>query len=125
MHLEHQEFKKEASNPFCVKLYSENQLDVLRAQSSRSSLELIHFDATSGIIKNLINKRNFYNAVIVTDLCHRIFSIFSIILAIHDANSIFKLFNYFRYFGEEQNYWPAFTGVVSDFLHIHIHKLFI
>lgn len=43
---------------------------------------------------------------------------------VHNLNAIFKLFSDFRYFCEENNCWPIFSGIVTDFSFAHIHAAY-
>lgn len=125
MQRDHPEYLKEICIPFNIKMYSSEQLTVLKSQASDSYLPLIYFDATGGVVRNPIpsfKKRiYFYTAVTQIVKSKRIFPIFSMISACHDSNTIFKLLNDFRYFCEENKYWPAFSGIVSDFSFAILH----
>lgn len=127
MQAELPEFVKEVTIPFTVKLYSEEQLDVLKLQKSADGLPLVHFDATGNIVRcpREIKKKRiyFYTAVIRLTSAKRIFPIFSMISACHDANTIFKLLSDFRYFCEEHRSWPPLSGVVTDFSFANIHAI--
>lgn len=120
------DFIREVSLPLNIKLFSIEQLSVLKSETSKDSSSYIHFDATGGIIRRpkilKSNKRiYFYTAVISLKKAKRIFPIFSMISEIHNSNAIFKLFSDFRYFCEENNFWPSFSGIVTDFSFANIH----
>lgn len=41
----------------------------------------------------------------------------------YDSNTIFKLLHDSRYFCEDNSYWPAFSGIVTDFSYANIHAM--
>lgn len=124
---DHPEYIKEVSVPFNVKLFSTTQVQVLKLQRTGNELPFIHFDATGGLIRHpqaIKSKRiYFYTAVINLKRTKRIYPVFSMISASHDSNTIFKLLHDFRYFCEENNAWPAFSGVVTDFSYANLHAI--
>lgn len=86
----------------------------------------VHFDATGSVVRKphpTFKRIYFYSAVIQVAEARRIFPIFSMVSAVHDSNTIFKLFNDFRFFCEGHNYWPAFLKIVTDFSFANIHAM--
>ncbi|CAH1119478.1 unnamed protein product [Phaedon cochleariae] len=126
MQTDHPEFIKEVCVPFNVKLYSNEQLEVLKNENQKSGMQFIYFDATGGVVRSPIPNSNriyFYTAVIRIGKPKRIYPVFSMISSTHDVNSIFRIMSDFRYFCEINNYWPAFSGVVSDFSFANLHAI--
>lgn len=125
MQNDHPDFIQEISLPFCVKLYSLRQVNVLK-QESKWCLPIVHFDATGGLVRAPLKnckKILFYSGVISLEYSQRIYSVFSMISSCHDSNTIFKLLNDFRFFCERNNFWPAFSGVVTDFSFANLHAI--
>ncbi|CAG9761319.1 unnamed protein product [Ceutorhynchus assimilis] len=126
MQKEHPEYIKEVSVPFNIKVYSIEQLQVLKKESKNLSLPIVHFDATGTVVRKpdpSFKRIYFYSAVIQAPKANRIFPIFSMVSSIHDSNTIFKLFNDFRFFCEHHNFWPAFSKIVTDFSFANLHAM--
>lgn len=124
MQREHQDYIREVCTPFNVKIFSKQQLSVLHKEKNNLHLPLIYFDATGNIVRkpSPYCKRVFlYTAVIRLSRAGRIFPVFDMISADHHAKTIFKIFNDFRTFCEEENTWPAFGGIVTDFSFATLH----
>lgn len=88
--LEHGEYVKQVSVPFNVKIYSEQQANILFRQETDDKLPVLYFDATGGIIKKPYQtaKRIYlYSAVTITSQTRRIIPIFEMVLGC----SYFKL----------------------------------
>lgn len=123
MQQQHQDYLQEVCTPFNVKMYSKQQLSVLQNEKN-DHLPLIYFDATGNIVRKPAAdcKRVFmYTAVIRLSQAGRIFPVFDMISADHHAKTIFKIFNDFRTFCEEENTWPSFGGIVTDFSFATLH----
>lgn len=126
MQEDHPEYIKEVSFPFNVKLYSKEQLTILEKQKLGTVLPYIYFDATGKLVRNPgENKKTvlFYTGVVSVHKIQRTLPIFSMISSSHDAHSIFKLLDDFRYFCEENRKWPVLAGVVTDFSFANIHAI--
>lgn len=125
MQLDHPEYIKEVCIPFNVKMYSFEQLNVLKCESIKQNmLPLIHFDATGGLVKQPYEdcKRIFlYSAVIKISRTDRVYPIFEMISSDHYAKTIYKVMNDFKVFCEENNSWPMFGGIVTDFSFASLH----
>uniref|UniRef100_V5G888 NOF-FB transposable element associated protein n=1 Tax=Anoplophora glabripennis TaxID=217634 RepID=V5G888_ANOGL len=126
MQEEHGEYIKEVCTPFLVKIYSQQQFDVLEKQASLENVPVIYFDATGGIVRkpNKNCKRVYlYSAVIPLRHSKRIFPIFEMFSASHYSKTIYKIFYDFRTYCEEKSKWPIFKAVVTDFSFANIHAI--
>lgn len=125
MQNDHSNYIQEVSVPFNVKVYSVEQLNVLKHNKLNNRLPLIYFDATGNIVKkpkNVKKKIYLYSAVMSLPT-GRIFPLFEMISADHYSKTIFKIFNDFRIFAEEKGKWPIFQGVVTDFSFANLHAI--
>lgn len=128
MQRDHGEYIKEVCVPFNVKMFSLEQMKLLERQKMYSNfLPLIYFDATGGLIEppfeNDKKRIYLYSAVVQIRKTKRVCNIFDMISCEHFAKSIFKIINDFRCFLEENNKWPLFGGVVTDFSFANIHAI--
>lgn len=116
----HPEYIKEIAFPFCVKLYSLEQLRI-----ACSSKPVLYFDATGGVVRNPFNDKRvyLYTGVVQVDTIKRLSSVFDMISSHHFAKSIVKIFQDFRIFCEEHNKWPIFRCVVTDFSFANLHGI--
>lgn len=96
----HEEYIKEVSFPFCVKIYSVQQLHVLEKQLAKQEWLPIHFDATGGIVRNPMGSKRvyLYSAVIKLSRAGRVFPFFDMISSVHYSKTIFKILHDFRTF---------------------------
>lgn len=115
---EHLNFVQEVSFPFCIKLFSDEQIKVLKCANK----PLLHLDATGNVIRNptteesvQCNRILFYAGVITTESNRRLYPVFSMLSSTHDTRAILKLLNDFKYVCQKNRNWPAFSGVVTDF----------
>ncbi|CAH1170962.1 unnamed protein product [Phaedon cochleariae] len=125
MQEEHDEYIKQVSMPFNVKVFSKEQFEVLD-RSGGDILPVIFFDATGSIVRKPTTKTKrvyLYSAVLPIN-SGRIFPIFEMISGSHFSKTIFTIFHDFRVFCEEQNNkWPVFGAVVTDFSFANIHAI--
>lgn len=114
---DHMDFVREISFPLNVKLYSCEQVECLKHEGPT----LLYLDATGSIVRDVMpnskksNRILLYSGIIQLRSTERLFPVFSMISALHDTNSIFKMLNDFKIFCQNNKCWPAFTGVVTDF----------
>lgn len=126
MQKDHGEYLKEISIPFNVKLYSLEQLKIFIKQIIDDLPPLIHFDATGSLIQDPLGycKRIFlYACVFQVQKTKRTCPLFEMISSEHYSKVIFKILHDFRTFCEEQNRWPLFKGIVSDFSFANLHAI--
>ena len=121
----HSNYIREITIPFTVKLFSTEQLLIAHKSYNTSSLPLLYFDATGGIVRNPIDKKRvfLYSGIIQVPGTNRLCSVLDMISAHHFAKTIFKILYDFRVFCEENNKWPVFCGVVTDFSFANIHAI--
>ncbi|KAK5642758.1 hypothetical protein RI129_008925 [Pyrocoelia pectoralis] len=122
---DYKHFFKEISFPFRAIFFSLEQVSVLKQIFDASNYStLIHFDATGSVARHPCKEKKrvlFYAGVVSVNKSHRIFPVMSMLSASHNVGAIYKLFYDFRYFCEENNKWPLFDGIVSDFSLAIIH----
>lgn len=126
MQLEHNEYIQEVSVPFCIKVFSKEQFHVLDAQKNAGVLPIIYFDATGTVVKKPFDETNrvhYYTAVVPVVGNKRIFPVFEMVSSDHHTKTIFKIFHDFKVFCEENNKWPIFGKVVTDFSFANIHAI--
>lgn len=121
----HEEYIKEVAFPFNIKMYSIQQLHVLEKQSAKEEWLPIHFDATGGIVRNPSGSKRvyLYSAVIRLSRAGRVFPIFDMISSVHYSKAIFKILHDFRTFCEENDKWPLFSSVITDFSFASLHAV--
>lgn len=125
MQQDHKEYIQEISIPFCVKLFSREQLYLLEKQNF-GSLPVIYFDATGSVVRKPFenSKRVYlYSAVVLIKQTKRISPVFEMISSSHFSKTIFKIIHDFRVFCEDNNKWPIFGAVVTDFSFANIHAI--
>ncbi|CAG9773376.1 unnamed protein product [Ceutorhynchus assimilis] len=126
MQKDHPEYIKEVSVPFCVQIYSKEQLELLCWQKKAVNFVVLHFDATGTVVRkpNDLSKRVFlYSGVILLYQTQRVAPIFEMITSEHYVKSIYKIFINFRFFCEKYSRWPLFDAVVTDFSFSNIHAI--
>lgn len=97
MQKDHPEYIKEVSVPFCVQIFSKEQLELLYWQKKAVNFVVLHFDATGTVVRkpNDSSKKVYlYSGVILLYQTQRVAPIFEMISSEHYAKSIFKIFNF-------------------------------
>lgn len=112
------EYIQEVSIPFMVKLFSREQLQVLKYEKNiKPSPFFLHFDATGSIIRKPYEecKRIYLYSGVIQTSNGRIFPVMELISGTHYTRDLRKFFGDFKYFATQHSNWPTFSGVVTDF----------
>ncbi|CAG9818149.1 unnamed protein product [Phaedon cochleariae] len=125
MQMDHEEYIQEVCIPFNVKIYSQEQFQVIDKSRVDNDLPILYFDATGSIVKKPegVKKRIYLYTAVIPTYPRRIFPVFEMISATHFAKTIYKIFNDFRCLCEENNKWPTFGAIVTDSSFPNLHAV--
>ena len=126
MQMCHREYVQEISFPFTVKLFSKEQLMMTEKEADDIHLPLLYFDATGSLVEKPLKEMKrvlLYSGVIQLRNNKRVCDIFDIISSEHSSKSITKGLIEFRNFCEDNQLWPIFGGVVTDFSFANVHAI--